>query len=51
MPQQDMSSKLGSSPSPTANRVLQNSKDGQKTYSDPKAALAAKHTKSPVKVG
>lgn len=30
MPQQNMSSKIGSSPSPSIERVVQNSKDGQK---------------------
>lgn len=49
MPQKDMSSKLGSSPSPSINRVIQNNKNVQRPYESPKAALADKHTDRPVK--
>lgn len=49
MPQKDMSSKLGSSPSPSINRVVQNNKNGQQPYKSPQAALADKHTHFPVK--
>jgi hypothetical protein len=48
MAQQNMSSKIGSSPSPTAQRVINNNKDVQQPFKTPQAALAAKFTKAPV---
>lgn len=51
MPTKDMSSRIGKSPSPTAERVIQNSTNVQQPFKDPKAALAAKFTGKPVKVG
>jgi len=49
MPQQNMSKKLGSSSSPIVNRVLQNNKNVQQPCGSAKAAIAGKHTNSPVK--
>jgi hypothetical protein len=51
MPTKDFSSRLGKSPSPTAERVIKNSTNVQQPYKAPTAALADKHTKSPVKIG
>lgn len=51
MPTKDMSSKLGKSPSPTAERAIKNSTNGQQPYATPAAAIAGKRTKNPVKVG
>lgn len=51
MPSKDMSSKIGSSPSPVAERVIKNNINVQQTTCDPKVALSQKFTKQPVKVG
>jgi hypothetical protein len=51
MPTKDMSSKLGKSSSPTAERIIKNNTNVQQPYKTPTAALADKHTKTPVKVG
>lgn len=51
MPTKDMSSKIGKSPSPTAERVIRNNVNVQQPCSTPQAALAQKFTRKPVKVG
>ena len=51
MPQKDMSSRIGKSPSPIAERIIKNNTNVQQPYKAPAAAIADKHTKCPVKVG
>jgi len=48
MPQQDQSSKMGTSSSPIVNRVIQNSKGGQKPI-NPSNAASTQFNKKPVK--
>lgn len=48
MPQQNFSSKIGTSSSPIVNRVLQNNKNVQQPCGTAKQAIADKHTNSPV---
>jgi hypothetical protein len=50
MPTKDMSSRIGKSPSPTAERIIKNNTNVQQPYKAPADALADKHTKSPVKI-
>jgi len=51
MPTKDFTSKIGKSPSPIAERIINNNTNVQQPYKAPAAAIADKHTKSPVKVG
>lgn len=51
MPTKDMSSKIGSSPSPTAERVIKNSTNVQQPCKSVPTALSNKFTRKPVKVG
>jgi hypothetical protein len=49
MPQQDFSKRIGSSPSPSINQVIQNNKGVQAPFATPQAAIAAKFASKPVK--
>lgn len=49
MAQKDFSSRIGSSPSPSINRVIKNNENVQQPCPSVKQALADKHTNSPVK--
>jgi len=51
MPTKNMSGKLGTSPSPVANRVISNNKNVQQPCGSVQSALAGKFTRKPVKVG
>lgn len=48
MPQENMSSKIGSSPSPSINRVIDNSKNGQAVVKAP-AIVNHSFQKTPIK--
>ena len=50
MPQKDQSSRLGSSPSPIANRIIKNSENGQKTLPPNGTAVKQAYNKKTVKV-
>lgn len=51
MPQQNFTKRIGSSPSPSIDRVIKNNENVQQPYKTPQAALADKHTNTPVKKG
>jgi hypothetical protein len=48
MPTEDFSSKIGHSPSPAIERVIENNTNVQQPYPSTDAALADKHTRHPV---
>ena len=48
MPGENFSDKIGSSPSPVVERVIENNTNVAQPYSSTDAALADKHTKHPV---
>jgi hypothetical protein len=51
MPQENMSGKIGTSPSPSINRVIQNNKNVQQPVSVPAVTKTGQFNKQPVKLG
>ncbi len=47
-PTENFSDKIGHSPSPAIERVIENNTNVQQPYATPEAALAGKHTNFPV---